>query len=68
VWRVESPGAGEHSFAVGREEAEVVAFCKLVIDLVSELVRTGRAWGSGALSPRDRLMVGSVTTGLPEGP
>jgi hypothetical protein len=38
------------------------------IDLIPELVRTGRAWGSGAQSPRDRRGVGSLTGGVPEGP
>jgi len=30
------------------------------IDLIPELVRTGRAWGSGAQSPRNRRAVGSL--------
>src|SRR5713226_621879 len=38
------------------------------IDLIPELVRTGRAWGSGAQSPRSRRAVGSLTTGVPESP
>jgi len=36
------------------------------IDLVQELVRAGRAQGSGAPSPRSRRAVGSLTTGVPE--
>jgi hypothetical protein len=38
------------------------------IDLIPELVRTGRARGSRAQSPRNRRGVGSLTTGLPESP
>jgi hypothetical protein len=36
------------------------------IDLVPELVRAGRARGSGALSPRNCRAAGSLTTGVPK--